>query len=359
VELGWSWEVEGVVVTGEEVLEVPVARPECDALGPVRTVEDLRDQVTRAFCAAAEDAGSEIPLAHGAAELSVRECFRAADRLVAGWWGQPTMDLDARIGVGAMELDRDMAHACVGSLCSIPATHLILGKVQWPEACTKVFDGLLTAGEECASSLDCADGLACVSAALGCRGTCEELSGQAFACQPACGPGEACYPLPQGPRCLPLGSDGAACRNAAECAPALVCDYGSQRCVSPMQPLAVGQACRPWIDPCEWPNRCVPGEAGGYACGPERAEGKACRARSFDCGAEAFCEAELGSETGLCVARKPGGSACERDRECAGFCAPEGACEDEPRDDGLACDRAAECANGVCASGLCVGGCPT
>jgi hypothetical protein len=337
VELGWSWEVEGVVVAGEDVTEVPVFRDGCAKTGEAATVFEFRARVARAFCAAAQDAGSEVPLAHGAEELTYKACLATADGFVAGWWGDASEDLHRRVRSGALRIHQERASDCVDSLCAMPPTHTILGKLQWPEACWEAFVGQREAGEECASTLDCSRGLVCDQPVDGCMGTCGEGSGRTFACTPACGPGQACYPLPDGPTCLPKARQDEVCRNAFECAPGLVCDYHLQRCLRPEDHLEAGEACRPSIDGCAWPGRCLPDDAGAMRCGPPRNEQEPCRVWWFDCGPGLFCEAGPEPNVGVCRAEKRAGRSCTHDWECAGFCAPEGVCDNEPRERGKDC----------------------
>jgi hypothetical protein len=358
-ELSWAWQEEGTVVTGSQVDEVTVPRADCVEPAGIRTAFGLRDQVAEAFCAATHDGGSEAPRALGAAELTLKACHEAADGFVQGWWGATAADLDGRIAKGATRLDPERARRCVEALCALPATHTILGKLQWPESCRAVFQGRQHAGETCETPQDCAGDLVCRASVDGCSGACEPGTGRSVACEPACGLGQACYPLPKGPSCLPVGREHAACRNAFECASGLVCDYASYSCMRPEPDLEVGEASRPWVDGCPWPSRCVPDGQEGYRCGTGRAQDETCRADWIDCRPGFFCDAADGARMGTCQARRQAGTPCERDFECTDFCAPEGVCDDRPRKVGEACGDADECMSEVCASGTCAAGCPT
>jgi hypothetical protein len=121
----------------------------------------------------------------------------------------------------------------------------------------------------------------------------------------------------------------------------------------PREDLAKAQPCRPSIDSCAWPRRCALRDTGEFLCGHERSTGQSCRAGSFDCATASYCEAGPWDESGTCRAQQPTGGVCTHDWECLGFCAPEGTCEDEAREDDQACDKAADCASGACHAGIC------
>jgi hypothetical protein len=362
IELSWSWTVDGTVYAGEDVFTAGVLRADCATTAPIEAAASFRDQVAAAFCTTAEDAGSEIPLAHGST-LDLESCLEVD--FLAGWYGETAEDLQARLDAGAVRLDEEKAQACVAALCSLPASDAVLGKFDWPEVCWQVFDGLVDEDGACETALDCSGEAVCDRTALGCAGSCQRAGAErVYDCDPQCQPGQVCAMSAIGPFCRTEGGEGESCLNLGECQPNLVCDYASRTCLRQSAVLPLRASCRPGVDSCIWPYRCVAPGSTAFACGSDVASGATCRAWSLDCGSGTYCAFDPGDSTGTCTAKKRDGSACQFDRECGAFCTLEKACASGPLADGALCRGDAECEGGVCGSftggvGTCSSRCPS
>jgi hypothetical protein len=318
----------------------------------------LEGRLGEAFCAAAIDTGSTVPLAHGAASLSLEDCLAVTSAFFKGWYGTSSEAANAAIADGKLLLDTERADECVLGLCALGASSAEIGRLEWPDACWRVFVGLQDDGQACDTDYDCSGTARCDRASLGCAGTCAD-PGQLVTrdCDPACEPGQSCVYTANGPYCRAEGAEGTFCQNADECQPGLACDYTAQACVVQQVSVSLGAACRPEVDTCEAPYLCVAADdSDGSACGAAKAVGTACRAFSLDCGTAGWCDFEVGQARGTCQAKRADGEACTRNQECALLC-HQGTCRSSLVEDGQPCTFAEECAGGVC-GGSCASVCP-
>jgi hypothetical protein len=173
--------------------------------------------------------------------------------------------------------------------------------------CQLIFTGKKAPGAACTTSAECApqDGavVTCSSLPPGADG-----GGQLPLAHPLGEPVCVATPLPvQGAPCTITPPNG--CQGD----PALFCDPSALTCLPKGD---VGGPCVPQADSCLPGAYCISGGPNNAICGAVLPIGSPCKT-SIECDPSASCDA--GSKT--CVARKPPGSACAADGDCAtGLC---------------------------------------
>lgn len=151
-------------------------------------------------------------------------------------------------------------------------------------------------GGPCGGGHDCAVGLACTG------GACERRGDPGAACEGAgeCAPGLRCIDRV----CAPQGREGDPCAESLDCVFGTACKFGVCRPSHPWSPE--GGSCESHLD-------CLGGRpCDGDVCTSRSGEGGGC-ASNIDCAEGLHCGA------GVCRRRLPTGSACVAEYACEGF----------------------------------------
>ncbi|HEY0841049.1 MAG TPA: Dickkopf N-terminal cysteine-rich domain-containing protein, partial [Vulgatibacter sp.] len=151
-------------------------------------------------------------------------------------------------------------------------------------------------GGACGGSHDCAAGLACAG------GACALRAGPGEACDASdwCAPGLRCIDR----ACAPQGREGDRCEERLDCIFGNRCKFGTCRPLHPWSPE--GGACESSAD-------CLGGRpCDGGVCQPRSGEGGSC-SNDHDCSEELYCGGWV------CRRRLPTGSACVAEHACQGF----------------------------------------
>lgn len=198
-----------------------------------------------------------------------------------------------------------LSEACASGVCQLPA--------ECPETgcCVgtcKATQETAAAGGACGRTLDCADGLVC-----GLDQVCHAPAGEGQPCRsdPECQTGLGCVGASgNGPGdCRALPHTGEPCPYL-RCADAgQRCDATSHTCVAIGQP---GDAC-PRGDECARDLECSPTTA---TCALLPNLGEPC---DVGCGGDAWCQVNMQTHVGTCVAPKPAGQPCDGNNQCESF----------------------------------------
>jgi len=252
------------------------------------------------------------------------------------------MPLPESIADGHVAFDAESAVACIEAQATYYCDETeTLPRVN-ADPCENVWEGLRESGETCREN-ECAFGFSCTTGG-DCHGTCNPVM---LICPP-CEAGEYCSGF--GGSCEPLLAAGETCASSAMCRDGLVCDapsMGTGPCVAAGS-RSEGEACEK-SDVCGEglycdSNQCTAyaivgeGESCGAAagCEPELfcldttsiceqpgGVGEACVDSIGDCGADLYCD----PATDLCAAQKANGTSCDGNFECLSFYCPSGTME--------------------------------
>ncbi len=188
--------------------------------------------------------------------------------------------LEARIADGRLRFDRNALNRCLQTLATVECASPGEMQAAIGTACDKVLVGRLDRGAACQDAGDCSPGLLCMTPDGSCPG-----------------------------QCLPPRELGSYCNAELEpCGPGLSCEAG--RC-APSR-VALGAACVTTAQ-CAPNAYCLDPDDGGY-CAQRLANGKVCE--DDDACQTGFCQLsiladELGLETGTCATMLAAGATCE------------------------------------------------
>ncbi len=177
--------------------------------------------------------------------------------------------------------------------------------------CNGVVSGLVDAGQPCAQSYECKDGLTCVGWSPTSDGACQAPGSAGAACSyaadagaiipldygfgnhPDCAAGNFC----SGTTCKPQGASGSNCGLDTECVTGLTCHLG--KCGSG-NPSGMGGPCVDAFD-CQAGLYCAPTDGGPQGtCQAREAAGGACTQTGDEC--KGYCASSDGGVSGMCAA---------------------------------------------------------
>jgi hypothetical protein len=259
-----------------------------------------------------------------------------------------TASQQAAVDMGKVKFNGGSASSCLDALGNRSCDLTSKGSRDAPDACRNITSGTLHADATCAFDAECISQFCnvprCDTAC--CMGTCvgdtaPVLAKRGQSCELApCESGSFCDDATL--ECTALKAAGANCANAEECDYGLDCSQGGMctplpglgdpctvicrdvgTTCSPMSHTCVkvalaGEACTNSLDcalvyRCDATKHCVRGPALGEACNVSQLCG--------DNGA--FCDTQLGANTGVCAMPKADGATCNRDAGCESrFCDP-------------------------------------
>lgn len=323
--------------------------PPCDATDATCiTVQDLCVTFATEECERRAGCGLLEPLQKAA-------CVR---RLVDAC---PGAELAHAVGAGRLAYSPRSARACLSdSLTSLgcrpsPAAYFegywesepLLTRMLEPEpaaaeSCAQVFHGQAEAGQPCAQSVECSEGMYCDRAAgnpAPCPGTCTPSGQEGAACgtgMPDCAPELRCYWTSSSTAgCVRRGAEGDSCScpfhrtdSQCGCLTSLICLSAplssSGVCIVPY--ASAGEHCGVYGPFCHAGTFCSDG-----TCQPAGGEGASCDGDSQ-------CEVSLACVGSQCVPRAGQGESCAGSRPCKRelYCDASNVCQPLPSE-GEAC----------------------
>ena len=249
-------------------------------------------------------------------------------------------DLEAAVGESKLRYDARAARQCVAALSATSCDATDAESRSMPEACRRMFEGLVEDGGDCAFDLECRSGTCDAPGcprSMCCAGRCNEtridvdLGGECIL-DAQCAEGAACA---KDGRCRALAVAGGSCDRDVECDVGLACVGATEFQTGTCRPLpAIGEAC-PYQRCAEIGARCRDG-----VCAPVGLPGDPCTTAT-DCSVYAECDAG-----GICRDYPTLGQSCST--ACAGdaWCR-EGSCV-PPRENLEQCGADNECASLFC-----------
>jgi hypothetical protein len=282
-----------------------------------------------AFCSSA--AAILVDRAVACGELAPEAAAAARSGLAA-----PCAVLEASVAAGRITYAPVAGGACVtalvhGTCARLDADHDDL-------ACVSPYTGTVANGGGCTTWSDCANGWCDASAT--CPGVCSPWLREGDGCwvEGECGPGLVCGGTGTCVAAPPPGRDGDGCAGRG-CEPGLVCDAGTATC----RPAGTAGAA------CQDAAECAPGLgcAASGTCQPYRTAGSACD------GADAVCVDGTSCDGAACRAWPSAGEPCDpAAAPCLASWCDAGTCRAH-RAPGAACAGDDECGPGARCSGTC------
>ena len=246
--------------------------------------------------------------------------FMSLDMVLQEFKGTCEMQLQASVTKARVTIDGTAASQCEQAVQMLAAngfcwSALDNNKQSSPifgsAPCNGVVAGLVDAGQPCAQSYECKDGLTCVGWSPSADGVCQAPGAAGSACSyaadagaiipfdygfgnhPDCAAGNFC----SGSTCKAQGASGANCGLDTECVTGLTCHLG--KCGSGT-PSGMGGPCVDAFD-CQSGLYCAPGDGGAQGtCQMREAAGGACTQSGNEC--KGYCAPPDSGTTGTCAA---------------------------------------------------------
>lgn len=203
---------------------------------------------------------------------------------------------------------------CLADLWSVARDCTVSDNEDWPEACDRMLEGLVPAGQGCDGDAECLPGLECYGS------QCTDMPGEGQPCLDGscetdhfCGVDDLCHRYRAAGQPCPEGDYA--------CDDDLYCDGRTDTC-APY--IGVGGDCAHDSYACDDDLYCSPSS---QTCRPYPGAGQSCVDSGGDCAEDHYCDAAE-----ICQPQRGSGASCAEDEECLSWDCIDNVCNDATED---------------------------